>query len=325
MPKIALVQAGTVLYDKAATLEKVKKYVEEASENGAELVLFPEAFIGGYPKWNSFGITMGTRTPEGRKEFKSSVEPIAEHNSPLHSTFPLPRYFENSIEEHGEESKLLETLAAQKNIHIVIGVVEREASTLYCSVFFYSPEGYLGKHRKLLPTALERCVWGQGDGSTMPVFNTSVGKIGSAICWENYMPLYRMTLYSKEIQIYLAPTVDDRDVWLSTMRTIALEGRCFVVSSCQFLKSSAYPSDHALRKEYGDDTILIRGGSCAVDPLGTVLVKPDFTKETIRYTEFDLSDIALGKMDLDVVGHYSRPDVFELRVNENSQSTVSKK
>ncbi|CAL2037823.1 unnamed protein product [Caenorhabditis brenneri] len=305
MPKIALVQAGTVLYDKAATLEKVKKYVEEASENGAELVLFPEAFIGGYPKWNSFGITMGTRTPKGRKEFK--------------------RYFENSIEENGEESKLLETLAAQKNIHIVIGVVEREASTLYCSVFFYSSEGYLGKHRKLLPTALERCVWGQGDGSTMPVFNTSVGKIGSAICWENYMPLYRMTLYSKEIQIYLAPTVDDRDVWLSTMRTIALEGRCFVVSSCQFLKSSAYPSDHALRKEYGDDTILIRGGSCAVDPLGTVLVEPDFTKETIRYTEFDLSDIALGKMDLDVVGHYSRPDVFELRVNENSQSTVSKK
>lgn len=305
MPKIALVQAGTVLYDKAGTLEKVKKYVDEAAEHGAELVLFPEAFIGGYPKWNNFGITMGTRTPEGRKEFK--------------------RYFENAIEENGEESKLLESLAAQKSIHIVIGVVEREASTLYCSVFFYSPEGYLGKHRKLLPTALERCVWGQGDGSTMPVFNTSVGKIGSAICWENYMPLYRMTLYSKEIQIYLAPTVDDRDVWLSTMRTIALEGRCFVVSACQFLKSSAYPSDHALRKEHGDDTVLIRGGSCAVDPLGTVLVEPDFTQETIRYTEFDLSDIALGKMDLDVVGHYSRPDVFQLSVNEEPMSTVVNK
>ncbi|KAF1760578.1 hypothetical protein GCK72_008827 [Caenorhabditis remanei] len=305
MPKIAIVQAGTVLYDKVATLEKVKKYVVEASENGAELVLFPEAFIGGYPKWNNFGITMGTRTPEGRKEFK--------------------RYFENAIEEHGEESKSIESLASQKNIHIVIGVVEREASTLYCSVLFYSPDGYLGKHRKLLPTALERCVWGQGDGSTMPVFNTSVGKIGSAICWENYMPLYRMTLYNKEVQIYLAPTVDDRDVWLSTMRTIALEGRCFVVSACQYLKSSAYPSDHLLRKEHGDDTVLIRGGSCAVDPLGTVLVEPDFTQETIRYTEFDLSDIALGKMDLDVVGHYSRPDVFQLTVNENQMSTVTHK
>lgn len=293
------------LFDKPATLEKVKKNVEEAAGNGAELVLFPEAFIGGYPKWNSFGITMGTRTPEGRKEFK--------------------RYFENAIEENGEESKLIESLAAQNNIHIVIGVVEREASTLYCSVFFYSPSGYLGKHRKLLPTALERCVWGQGDGSTMPVFSTSVGKIGSAICWENYMPLYRMTLYSKEIQIYLAPTVDDRDVWLSTMRTIALEGRCFVVSACQFLKSSDYPLDHPLRKEHGEDKVLIRGGSCAVDPLGTVLVEPDFTKETIRYTEFDLSDLALGKMDLDVVGHYSRPDVFQLKVNENSQSTVVKK
>ncbi|ULU02549.1 hypothetical protein L3Y34_002259 [Caenorhabditis briggsae] len=304
MPKIAIVQAGTVLYDKSATLAKVKKYVDEAAGNGAELVLFPEAFIGGYPKWNNFGITMGTRTPEGRKEFK--------------------RYFENAIEEHGEESKDLAALAGQKNIHIVIGVVEREAGTLYCSVFFYSPDGYLGKHRKLLPTALERCVWGQGDGSTMPVFDTKVGKLGSAICWENYMPLYRMSLYNKEIQIYLAPTVDDRDVWLSTMRTIALEGRCFVVSACQFLKSSAYPSDHVLRKEHGDDTILIRGGSCAVDPLGAVLVEPDFTQETIRYAEFDLSDIALGKMDLDVVGHYSRPDVFQLTVNEKPMSTVTR-
>ncbi|CAP24462.2 Protein CBR-NIT-1 [Caenorhabditis briggsae] len=281
MPKIAIVQAGTVLYDKSATLAKVKKYVDEAAGNGAELVLFPEAFIGGYPKWNNFGITMGTRTPEGRKEFK--------------------RYFENAIEEHGEESKDLEALAGQKNIHIVIGVVEREAGTLYCSVFFYSPDGYLGKHRKLLPTALERCVWGQGDGSTMPVFDTKVGKLGSAICWENYMPLYRMSLYNK-----------------------ALEGRCFVVSACQFLKSSAYPSDHVLRKEHGDDTILIRGGSCAVDPLGAVLVEPDFTQETIRYAEFDLSDIALGKMDLDVVGHYSRPDVFQLTVNEKPMSTVTR-
>ncbi|CAI2348783.1 unnamed protein product [Caenorhabditis sp. 36 PRJEB53466] len=302
MPKIAIIQAGTVLYDKERTLEKVTKYVKEAASNGANLVLFPEAFIGGYPKWNNFGITMGTRTPEGRKEFK--------------------RYFENAIEENGEESKILETLAAKNNVHVVIGVVEKEASTLYCSVFFYSPEGYLGKHRKLLPTALERCVWGQGDGSTMPVFGTSVGKIGACICWENYMPLYRMTLYNKEIQIYLAPTVDDRDVWLSTMRTIALEGRCFVVSACQYLKSSAYPEDHLLRKEYGNDTVLIRGGSCAVDPLGTVLVEPDFSQETVRYTEFDLSDIALGKMDLDVVGHYSRPDVFQLTVNEAPLSTV---
>ncbi|VDM73480.1 unnamed protein product [Strongylus vulgaris] len=154
------------------------------------------------------------------------------------------------------------------------------------------------------------------------VYNTSLGKIGAAICWENYMPMYRMTLYNKGIEIYLACTVDDRDVWLSTMRTIALEGRCFVISAAQFLKSSDYPENHPIREKHGLDKVLIRGGSCAVDPLGTVLVQPDFTKELIHYVDVNLSQIARAKMDLDTVGHYSRPEVFQLIVNERSFEPV---
>ncbi|CAI5444258.1 unnamed protein product [Caenorhabditis angaria] len=306
MPKIAVVQAGTVLFDKKATFEKVEKYVEEAAKNKADLVLFPEAFIGGYPKWNDFGIVMGTRTMEGREEFK--------------------RYFENAIEEYGEDNDFLTILSCKYNIHLVIGVVEKEGGTLYCSVFFFSPtHGYLGKHRKLMPTALERCVWGQGDGSTMKVHNTPVGRIGAGICWENYMPLFRVHMYNQQIEIYLAPTVDDRDVWLSTMRTIALEGRCFVVSACQFLTSSDYPANHKLRLEHGEQKIMIRGGSCAIDPLGNVLIEPDFSQETIRFTDIDLAEIPLGKMDLDVCGHYSRPDVFQLIVDEQPKLNVVRK
>ncbi|VDO55821.1 unnamed protein product [Haemonchus placei] len=163
----------------------------------------------------------------------------------------------------------------------------------------------MGKHRKLMPTALERCVWGNGDGSTMPVFDTPLGKIGGAICWENYMPMYRVTLYDKGIELYLACTVDDRETWL-----------CFVFSSAQFMTSSAYPENHPIRVKHGDDKVLIRGGSCAIDPLGTILVEPDFTRELIHYVDADLSQIACGKMDLDTVGHYSRPEVFQLIVNE---------
>ncbi|KHJ81814.1 hypothetical protein OESDEN_18497, partial [Oesophagostomum dentatum] len=206
-------------------------------------------------------------------------------------------------------------------------IIDRSATGLRSisidfQVFFYGPEGYLGKHRKLMPTAMERCVWGNGDGSTMPVYNTSLGKIGAAICWENYMPMYRMTLYNKGIEIYLACTVDDRDVWLSTMRTIALEGRCFVISAAQFLTSSNYPENHPMREKHGNDKVLIRGGSCAVDPLGTVLVEPDFTKELIHYVDVDLQQIARAKMDLDTVGHYSRSEVFQLIVNEKPFEAV---
>ncbi|GMR41770.1 hypothetical protein PMAYCL1PPCAC_11965, partial [Pristionchus mayeri] len=303
MPKIAVVQAGSRVYDTPATIALLEKYVQEAAKNGADLVLFPEAFIGGYPKGLDFGVVLGLRSDEGRSEYA--------------------RYFSSSITSEGEESKRLAKIAHDNNIWIVTGVVEREGSTLYCSVFFYSSQGRLETvHRKLLPTAMERVVWGQGDGSTMPVIDSPLGKIGTAICWENYMPLYRVTLYSKGVEVYLAPTVDCRDEWLPTMQTIALEGRCFVVSACQFLCASDFPSDHAVRSKYKDEEVLIRGGSCAVNPLGKVMLTPDFTKEGLSYVDIDLSLIPKARFDLDPVGHYSRPDVFQLRVNEDKKSTV---
>ncbi|CAJ0943096.1 unnamed protein product, partial [Mesorhabditis belari] len=315
--KVSIVQAGSFIYDTPRTLDLLEKLTREAANEKAELILFPEAFIGGYPKWNDFGILLGSRSQEGREEFQ--------------------RYYDSAITENGSEAARVEALAKELQVFLVTGVVERDGGTLYCSVFFYSPTGYLGKHRKLLPTALERCVWGNGDGSTMKTFDTEIGKLGTAICWENYMPLYRTYLYSQGIQLYLAPTVDDRPVWLPTMQTIALEGRCFVISAVQYMKGSNYPEGHSVRLKHGDEkhgkghsvrlkhgdeTVFIRGGSCIVDPLGKVLVAPEFDGQAIKYADIDLNLITQGKFDLDVVGHYARNDIFKLIVDTREQKNV---
>uniref|UniRef100_A0A1I7X7E9 CN hydrolase domain-containing protein n=1 Tax=Heterorhabditis bacteriophora TaxID=37862 RepID=A0A1I7X7E9_HETBA len=294
---IAIVQAGSIIYDTPATLDKLEKLVAEAADKGARLILFPEAFIGGYPKGLNFGIVLGSRAADGREEFN--------------------KYFNSAIEEDGNESKRMKKIAQIHNVNLIVGVVERQGRTLYCSVFFYSSSGYLGKHRKLMPTALERCVWGCGDGSTMPV--RFISYLGSSNIEKNSFKIF------KGIELYLAPTVDDRDVWLSTMRTIAVEGRCFVISACQFLKASDYPKGHYMREKTTDDKILIRGGSCAVDPLGTVLIEPDYSGELIQYLSIDLSQITRAKMDLDSVGHYSRPEVFQLVINETPFKAVTRK
>jgi nitrilase len=178
----------------------------------------------------------------------------------------------------------------------------------------------MGKHRKLMPTAMERLVWGMGDGSTMPVFDTPVGKIGAVICWENYMPLLRTAMYAKGIQLYCAPTVDDRDTWARSMQHIAFEGRCFVLSAVQYLRRGDCPEDYPadLLLNGGNDpaTVLIRGGSVIVNPQGVVVAGPHYGSETILVADLDRNEIAEGKFDLDVAGHYARPDVFRLTVNE---------
>jgi nitrilase len=206
----------------------------------------------------------------------------------------------------------------------VVGVVEREGGTCYCTVLFFGPDGQLlGKHRKLMPTALERMIWGFGDGSTLTAVDSPYGRIGSVICWENYMPMLRMAMYSKAGSLYCAPTADDRDTWLPTMQHVALEGRCFVLTACQFLRKSAFPA--GVRVSIGDstDAVVMRGGSAIVGPLGNVLAGPDFSGETILTAELDLNDIGRGKFDFDVVGHSSRPDVFQLIVNESPQAAVT--
>ena len=302
--KAAVVQAAPVLFDTPRTLTKLDALTRDAAGQGANLVVFPEAFIGGYPKGLDFGARLGTRSPEGREDFR--------------------RYFESAIDVPGAEASRIGEIARDNGVHMVVGVIERDGGTLYCSSLTYAPSGkLLYKHRKLMPTALERLVWGFGDGSTIGVVDTPIGRIGSVICWENYMPLLRAAMYAQGVELYCAPTVDDRDAWLPTMRTIALEGRCFVVSACQYLTRGDGPADFVPIQ--GDDpaTVLIRGGSCIIDPLGNVLVEPDFTGETIKVAEIDRRVITRGKYDLDVVGHYARPDVFQLSVDTRAKSAVT--
>ncbi len=294
--RVSVVQDCPIVFNREATVEKVNSLVNRAAQKGAKLVVFPEAFVSGYPKGLDFGARMGFRTPKGREDFK--------------------RYYESAVDVPGPACEALGKTARDAKVFLVIGVIEREAGTLYCTVLFFSPEGRLmGKHRKLMPTAMERLVWGFGDGSTLPVFDTPLGKIGSVICWENYMPMLRMYMYAQGIQLYCAPTADDRDTWLPSMRHIALEGRCFVLSCCQYLTRADCPEDYAAIQGNDPATVLMRGGSCIVGPLGQVLAGPNFEGPCILTVDLDLDEIPKSKYDFDVVGHYSRPDIFCLFVN----------
>ncbi|NLS06136.1 carbon-nitrogen hydrolase family protein [Rhizobium sp. P32RR-XVIII] len=301
--KAAVIQAAPVLFDTPKTIAKLADLTRDAAGKGAQLVVLPEAFVGGYPKGIDFGARLGMRSPEGREDFR--------------------RYYESAIDVPGPEAARLGEVARDNGVHLVVGVIERDGGTLYCTSLTYGPSGrLLGKHRKLMPTALERLVWGFGDGSTIGVTDTPLGRIGSVICWENYMPQLRMAMYAQGVELYCAPTVDDRDTWLPTMRTIALEGRCFVISACQYFRRDNAPLDYAPIQGDDPQTVLIRGGSCIIDPLGNILVEPDFTGETIKLAEIDRRVIARGKYDLDVVGHYARPDVFRLSVDTRPKSAV---
>jgi nitrilase len=302
--RVAVVQAGSVLFDTPRTLAKLKEFVAEAAGRGAKLAVFPEAFLGGYPKGIDFGCRVGSRSPEGREWFR--------------------RYFEAAITLPGPETETLCELAQAANMTLAVGVIERDGGTLYCTLLYVGCDGrILGKHRKLMPTAAERLIWGFGDGSTIPVLDTAVGRLGGAICWENYMPLFRAALYAQNLQIYCAPTVDDRDTWLPTLRHIAMEGRCFVLSPVQFLLRSGCPGDYDPIQGNAPGTVLIRGGSAIVDPFGQVLAGPCFGEETILTADLDLLEIPRARFDLDVMGHYARPDVFQLKVNTSPQAAVS--
>jgi nitrilase len=299
----AVVQAAPVPGDTRETVSKAASRIAECGRLGAQLAVFPEAFVGGYPKGANFNIFIGARTPEGRAEFAA--------------------YSASAINVPGPETATLGRAAKQAGMFVVIGVIEKDGGTLHCTALFFGPDGsLLGKHRKLMPTAAERLCWGFGDGSTLTAVDTPWGKMGAVICWENYMPLLRMAMYDKGISLYCAPTADDRDSWAATMQHVALEGRCFVLSSCQYLTRESFPPYMKNRISDDADHVLMRGGSVIVSPLGQILAGPDYSGETILTAELDLDDVVKGKFDFDVVGHYARPDVFQLIVDEREKRAV---
>jgi len=301
----AVIQTSSELFDTPASLQKMQRLTASAAKQGAQLAVFPEAFIGGYPKGINFGAQVGMRSPEGRVDFQ--------------------RYFDSAITIAGPECDQMAEMAKQHGMYLVVGVIERDGGTLYCSVVYFDNHGQLlGKHRKVMPTAMERLIWGFGDGSTLEVMDTELGKIGAVICWENYMPQMRLSQYAQGIEIYCAPTVDERESWLPLMRTVAMEGRCFVLCASQFMQRKNGPHDY--HPVQGDDpeTVLINGGSCIISPLGEVLVAPVFGEEVILTAQLDANIIAQGKYDLDVSGHYSRSDIFQLQVNTKVQQTMRK-
>jgi nitrilase len=296
--RVAVVQAAPVAFEVTATLAKVSALADEAANDGADLVVFPEAFVSCYPRGLTFGATVGNRTEEGRAWFR--------------------RYWESSVDVPGPATTRLGSIARSIGAHLVIGVIERDRGTLYCTALTFGPSGdLLGKHRKLMPTAAERLVWGFGDGSTMPVYDTEIGRIGTVICWENYMPLMRMHMYSQGVQLYCAPTADARDTWVASMRHIAVEGRCFVLSANQFALRGDYPPDYPL--DVPPDEVLCVGNSVIVSPLGEILAGPAVSGPAILRASLDLGQIIEGKYDFDVVGHYARPDVFQFQVNTRPQ------
>jgi nitrilase len=302
---IAAVQAGSVLFDTPATLGRMEALCQRALEDnrgreGLDLLVFPEAFVGGYPKGLDFGARLGSRTAEGREDYL--------------------RYWRSAIAVPGEETARIGAMAAALRAWLVAGVIEKVGATLYCASLTFDPAGQLvNHHRKLMPTATERLVWAQGDGSGLGVVQTPMGVLGGAICWENYMPALRQAMYAKGVEIWCAPTVDEREIWQASLRHIAYEGRMFVVGACQYLTPADLPESYAAAVS---DQPLIRGGSVIIGPMGDVLAGPVYGEEAIVSAVIDTEDIVRARYDLDVSGHYARPDLFTMMVDESPRQTV---
>ena len=301
---VALVQATPRLFDLEASLEVVADWTAQAAARGARLVLFPEAFLPAYPRGLSFGTVVGSRSPEGREDWLL--------------------YYSNALTVPGPATEQLAAIAAEHKVWLVIGVTERslKGGTLYCTLLYFSPQGELvQKHRKLKPTGSERILWGEGVGDDLQVVPTPFGSLGGLICWENYMPLARMTLYEQGINIYVAPTADHRDSWLATMIHIACEGRCFVLACNQFVRKQDYPKRFQKELKNQPD-IMTRGGTVIISPLGKIVAGPMYGQEGIVEAELDLDLIPKSNMDFDAAGHYNRPDVFSYSWLKNPKNKM---
>lgn len=294
--KVALIQESPVFFDKQKTFEKLADLVKKHAEEGCNLIVFPESFVPGYPRGFTFGATVGSRSMEGKQLYV--------------------KYYENSVCLDGDDLEFLEELSKSQNVYLVVGITERLKvnGSLYCSMAYISPSsGLLGVHRKIKPTGAERIVWAEASGESLVSFDTKIGKMGGLICWENYMPMARMAMYQKGVEIYIAPTADSREEWISTIQHIALEGRCFVLGCNQFYTKSMYPTEyqHLVENEKED---ICPGGSIIVSPLGKIIAGPLFGEAGALVAELDLKDITVSKLDFDVIGHYARNDIFNLNV-----------
>ncbi len=292
--KVAVLQQSAVFFDKEACLRKAEELAASYAAEGCKLLLFPESFIPGYPRGFDFGAVIGSRSDAGRELY-------AEYHS-------------NSIDIESADRSRLEAMARDNGLYIVMGATERRGGSLYCSMFYLSPtDGLLAVHRKIKPTGTERLIWAEAGGESLVSCDTKIGRLGGLICWENYMPMARMAMYQSGVQIYLAPTADSREVWTSTLRHIALEGRCFVLGSNQYFTKSMLPARYRSLVE-SEPEEMCPGGSVIISPLGEILAGPLFGQEGALVAELDLEDIVRAQLDFDVTGHYARPDIFQLNV-----------
>ena len=308
MSKVAVIQESPVFLNREETINKAIAYIEQAASAGAQLIVFPEAYISAYPAW------IWRLRPGG--DWGLSEE--------LHA-----RLLENAVDIDAGNLQPLCDAAKDNAVTIVCGMNEIDGklskATLYNTVVIINDKGnIINRHRKLMPTNPERMVWGFGDGSGLRVVDTPSGRIGALLCWENYMPLSRYALYSQGIEIYIAPTYDSGDGWLGTMQHIAREGRCWVICSGVALSYSDLPDDFPEKDSLysADEEWINPGDSVVVAPGGEIIAGPMRQEKGILYADIDAKQATIAKRDLDVTGHYSRPDIFTLHVNTGSQSPV---
>ena len=300
--RVACVQAEPVVRDREATLDKLERLTAEAAGSGAQLVVFPEAFVPVYPS-SAWARHLAGWADDGAKA-------------------AFARIAREAVAVPGPAADRLGEIAAARGVWLVTGVTELDPErpgTLYNTLLYHAPDGSLAlKHRKLVPTNHERLVWGQGDGGGLRAIPTELGRIGGLICWENYMPLARFALYESGVEIYIASTADDGEAWQATLVHIARESRAFVLAPCHFQRASAYPEDFPLAGALEGLDVIGRGGSAILAPDGSYLAGPVYDEESILYAELDPDRLYEERQRFDPAGHYHRPDVLRLRVRDGS-------
>lgn len=287
------------MFDKDKCVEKIITLIGEAAAKGAELIVFPELFIPGYPYGMTYGFTVGSRSRAGREDWKT--------------------YYDNSILADGAEMQSIVDCAKEHSVYVSVGYSERDAvtATLYNSNIMIAPDGQTMNHRKLKPTGSERVIWGDADKDFFPVMETPWGPMGNLICWESYMPLARVALYQKGVALYISPNTNDNEEWQNTIRHIAIEGHCFFINADMYFTKDMYPKTASGDEEIAKlNDIVCRGGSCVIDPYGHAVSETVWDKEEIIYADLDMQKVPASRMEHDVCGHYARPDVLKLSVED---------